>query len=1143
MQVGELVATFDIDASGAVRGIAQGEAALAGLQRSSDGRLRDLRGRFASESQLMGQALSDGIAAGTRAVGDQAEDVGRRVADGLGQGGEDASRRLLSSMSDAELAVHGFTRSADGRIRDLRGRFVAESSTIGDALARGIGADGDQAAQRLGRGLGNVSRDLRRGSDDGRGMGRALSSIGDAAGAIGSVAGRLSMVAGAIGGIIPLAAGLAATLANIVPAAGLAATGLLAVASAGAAIKIGTSGIGGAIKAAFADAPAAAGGAAGAANKVANAQRAVADATEQAARANERAARQVEDAQRTVGDAVQASTDAQIEALRQVAQAERSLEDAQRSALQAQRDLDDARTQATQDLEDMQNRLIDGALDQRSATLRVQQAQESLNKTLADPTATQLQRDQAQLAADEAQQHLREQGVSFERLKAQAAAAAQAGVDGSDRVVSAQERLSDAQRAVADQQQALADAQVSASKRVAAADRDVSDARRALSDAQKEQAQTAADGAQQIARAMESLQQAGAGAAGGGVDPLAAALAKLSPNARAFVEEIIRLKPALADLKVDVQQALFEGLDSTLRTTAAASLPVLHTALVASASHLNAMGKEVGQTATQLAESGVLGQALASANRGLGSMSALPATIVQGLVQIGAAAGPTFERLSASAGGAIDRLADRMSAALASGGMQKAIEQAVGLIGQLGDVVGNIGSILGAVFGAAQQQGGSFVQTLQKVTAAMADAFASPAVQSGLQALFGTMSTLASTAAPLLATALQVIGPVLAALGPPAQLLVQSLGAALQPVLVALGPVLLAAAQAVGSLVSAVSPLLGLIGTLASALLPAVTPLLDGLNTIFQQAQPLVAELAAALQAALGPILAQLPALITPFVTILTNLTGALLPVLTQLITQLPLQQLGQAFAQVAIALTPVLTQLAELQGKLLAQLLPLVTPIITAIAKLAAIFGDELAATVRDVVVPALRLISSFLKGDLDGAVQAAKDLLSGLVSTVVRRFTELPAAIGGVLADLGSSMLEAGGKIIDSLVKGIKNGFNKVKDTLSGLTDLLPDWKGPADRDARLLTPAGQLIMDSLIGGFVSRLPAVRGQLQGLTDEIGGMSFSSPFGSPQLAAAGGGSGGAGFGGLNITNYYEREGGSARSTAEELAWLAKGRG
>ncbi|MGW4695149.1 hypothetical protein ACWEO1_22535 [Kitasatospora cineracea] len=1094
MNVGELTATFDVDINES--GLIAAEAAMEGLQRSADGRLRDLRGRFVSESALMGQALQAGIQVGAHAVEEAAAEAGDAVAHGLGEGAEDGTQRLIGSLSDAELAVHGFARSADGRIRDLRGRFVSESTTIGEALEHGLGA-GAAGAQHLAADVTEAHHALSNGSDEGGRFGRVLSSIGDAAGPIGSVAGRIAMVGGAVGGVVPLVAGLGAALVNILPAAGLAATGLLAVASAGAAIKIGASGVGSAIKAAFADAPAAAGAASGAANQYANAQRAVKDATEQAAYANEQAVRRVSDA-------------------------ERNLADAQKASLQAQQALDDVRRQAAQDLEDLNNKLVDAGLSQRDAVLRVQDAQDALTAATAEgSTATERQRQQAQLAYDQAVQRLREQGISYQRLQQQAEQANAAGVDGSQKVVQAQDRIAQAQRQVADQTRALQDAQV-------------------------QQARTAAQGAEQVQKAIEALHQAGAGAAAGGVDPLAEALAKLSPNARAFVQELIALKPALSDLKFDVQQSLFEGFAGTLRSGATSVLPVLHTALVGSAQQLNAMAKGAVAAAVEMSDSGVLGKALASANKGLGGLTKLPAVFIQGVAQIGAAAGPAFERLGTAADSGLSKLSKKLTDSFNSGGMQRAIDIAIDLLGQLGTAVGNFGRFIGEVLGAAQQSGGGFVNTLVVISGALATAFADPAIQSGLQALFKATAAVASTAAPLLISALKVVAPVLTALGPPVQVLVDALGSqGLQPIIVALGPVLLAAAQAVGQLVLAATPLLGLIGTLVSLALPVLTPLLAGAELIFRQLSPVVAAVALALQQLLGPILAQLPALIQPFVTILTDLTGMVLPVLTDLLAQLPLDQLGQSFGQVAAALAPLLAQIAVLVGQWLHLMLPLVTPIITAVAQLAAVFGGVLTSALQNIVVPALRMVTQLLSGDFSGAVRSGKELLVGIAQTMTDIFMELPSKIGKILGDLASSMFDAGKKLISSLVDGIKSVAGKVKDTISdlvgGIADFFPHSPartGPFSGRGYPLY-SGQAIGLALAEGMASSRDRVRAATASLMGTANG-----GLGLGQLAVAGAGTAGAGAaGGLRIENYYEAAAGNARSTAEELEWLRRGRG
>jgi phage-related protein len=576
----------------------------------------------------------------------------------------------------------------------------------------------------------------------------------------------------------------------------------------------------------------------------------------------------------------------------------------------------------------------------------------------------------------------------------------------------------------------------------------------------------------------------------------AEALKGLAPNAQSFVKEIHSLQPALDGLRKSVQNQLFENLGKTIRTTASVDLPILSGALTTTAGSLNVMARDVLNTATGLGKSGVLGQALGSANAGLANLTGIPATIVQGLVQVGAAAGPAFKNLTAAAGNAADTLSQKLSGAFASGSLQKAIETAVGLVGDLFEVVGNVGSIIGSVFGAAQVSGGGFIGTLKEITGSLRTAFASPAVQEGLKALFSTMSLLAQTAGPLLAQALGVIGPALVALSEPVKILINALGQALQPIIAALGPVLLVVARTVGQLVVALSPLLPVIGQIVALIGPILVPIVGALGTIFGQLAPLVSQVAALLAGVLTPILAQLPAIITPILAVFTTLTGALLPALSQWVTALTpaLTQLSMSFAEVFVALGPLIAQLAVLLGKFLEKMMPLLLPIIETVGKLAAIFAGGLAQAITTVVVPALQTVTSLLRGDFSGAFESGKQAVSGLGEFVVQVFEELPVAVGGALSNLAGSLFRAGNDLILSLIRGIKSKIPDVKNVLSDLTDLLPDWKGPAERDRKLLTPAGQTIIQGLIAGIASQVPALRSQLGGITDMVAGTSMGMP-------------------------------------------------
>lgn len=619
----------------------------------------------------------------------------------------------------------------------------------------------------------------------------------------------------------------------------------------------------------------------------------------------------------------------------------------------------------------------------------------------------------------------------------------------------------------------------------------------------------------------------------------AEALKKLSPSARAFVGEIRTLQPQLKALQQGVQERLFQGLDGVLRDMGKHTLPILKNGLTNAAGALNLMGRNIGNTAVGMSKSGVLGQAISGANTGLYNMSRIPSQIMLGLTQVGAAAAPAFGRLTAAAGAGADSLSEKFTKAFEDGAITRAIDQAIVVIKQLAAVAGNVGSIIGSIFSAAQANGGGFLGTLQQITGALATAFASPAVQAGLSAIFQTMATLASTVGPLLVMALQAIAPVFTALGPPIQRLIGMLGTALEPIIKALGPVLEAAAVAVGALLDAISPLLPVIGSLIGQLLPALTPLLTLVAGIFKALAPVVAQVAQVLMATLSPVLAALVPAIQPIVDALMTLVQAVLPILTaQTMAFAPLvAQLAGVFAQLLVALAPVIAQLVVLIANVLTAITPVLVPIIGLIARLAGVLAGELGRAITTIVVPALTMITALLRGDFSGAWNAAKTMVSGIIDSWVRTFRDLPAraftALGGLaaalwsriveagtrmndgarqkrdellgkireipgmarnaLGDLGSVLWNAGARLIGGLIDGVRSKIGSLRSTLSGITNSLPDWKGPAERDATILTPAGRSLIEGFQRGITAATPGLRDQLGGLTGALPGMALGS--------------------------------------------------
>ncbi|MCM0618779.1 phage tail protein [Nocardioides bruguierae] len=116
------------------------------------------------------------------------------------------------------------------------------------------------------------------------------------------------------------------------------------------------------------------------------------------------------------------------------------------------------------------------------------------------------------------------------------------------------------------------------------------------------------------------------------------------------------------------------------------------------------------------------------------------------------------------------------------------------------------------------------------------------------------------------------------------------------------------------------------------------------------------------------------------------------------------------------------------------------------------------------------------------DGIKSAVTSGISGAVGLV----RGLPGKITSALGSLGSLLEQAGTDLIQGLIDGITSKVDDLRGYLNQVTDLIPDWKGPADKDRNLLTPAGQMIMQGLIDGISDQLPNLETVLGRITTRV---------------------------------------------------------
>lgn len=340
---------------------------------------------------------------------------------------------------------------------------------------------------------------------------------------------------------------------------------------------------------------------------VRNAVRGVDDAQRSATLANQQAAEQVANAERAKQDAVISAGISIQNALQSEVQARQTLDNAIYSETQSEQTLTNAQQQeqlsldaltlarqtAQRQIESLTLAVEDGALAERQAQLNIQTAKQALDLVMTNPTATIIQRQQAQLTYDQAVQQLKDVQARNQNNAQDKAAADTKGVDGSLQVQAAQRGVTSATQAVASAQHGVASATQAvqnAQTALGTAQGNVDEARRkgaeqimvaqqALTDAEAKQAETARAGAESVVKAQESVVAANRSLQGAlsqqalqqatlssSTQKLAQDMANLSPAGQQFAHFIHDdLSPKVKELQATAQTGLLPGVEAGIR--------------------------------------------------------------------------------------------------------------------------------------------------------------------------------------------------------------------------------------------------------------------------------------------------------------------------------------------------------------------------------------------------------------------------------------------------------------------------------------------------------------------------------------------------------------------------------------------------
>lgn len=726
------------------------------------------------------------------------------------------------------------------------------------------------------------------------------------------------------------------------------------------------------------------------------AQNATSNAKAQAAAARQivSARQQVTQAQTQLSRAYEDASVAQEAALRRVSEAERQVITAERTRLQAQQDLTRAVEDARRAQQDLAFQVAGGALAERQAVLDLADAQQALDNARATGVSgADLER--VQLAYEQQALSLDEIRARNKNLTQDKAASDAQGIQGSDQVVAAQQRVQDATQGVADAQQGVSDAQAEAARSQVQSQRSIADAQLQVAQAQ-----------QQLVQAFADAGTVGAAS----TDKINAAMAKLSPQAKAFVTDVRGLAPEFDNLKKVSQDALFNGLGPAFVQFGQVALPAMAKNFAVVSGAINGVTKDMlGFLGTQ--------QSVAQFQQlfaGIGQVITASGPVVQTFVglflNLATAAMPGIVALVQAVGTIGTALANALQPLIQSG----AVTQAVSLIAQ---VISSLAPIIAQVVAVAIQLWNAIGPTLVSVIQAL-----TPVINT-LLGLFQQIAPILAGVVLQLAQALmpvvQALAPIIAQLMPPIaelitaglQILIPLVQAASQ-IFLALMPAIQTVAHVIADLVPVIAPLIAQLATALIPLAKALVPVIVQLAAIFAQG------LATALNT-LIPFIIQVVQALTPMIpvvmSIINQLVSGLLPIFAPL---------ASAFLQLLSAVLPILPPLLQIVDALLPAIISLIGTLMPIITILAQLFTSVLASVIENVVVPALNTMA--------GAIKIVADIVKWLYDNIIKPVWD---AIGSVIDFAWNHVIKPIFDSIGEATKAVGDFFRSMGDTISGI------------------------------------------------------------------------------------------------------------
>lgn len=582
----------------------------------------------------------------------------------------------------------------------------------------------------------------------------------------------------------------------------------------------------------------------------------------------------------------------------------------------------------------------------------------------------------------------------------------------------------------------------------------------------------------------------------GDPEKFAESLKDLAPAAQETARAVAGLKGPFMDLRNAVQQEMFAGMAKTIERLGKSYIPLLRAGMTDLAKTFNQVGVNLGGFLNASGTIRDVRAAFADTNVAMRNVSAGINPILFGLRDIGAVGVSLLPELTEGFGQAAESFRVWAENARASGQLKDMMREAFATIGQVVDILGNLGSIVASIFKAADTAGVSFLDMLQDLTGEFSEFLKTSGGVQILTDIFGALRSIIDGLKPVLG---EIVESVVQDLLPAILDLAPVIGAAFASLAPAIEPL--------GRAIAAMGPV---VGALATALANVLVPTIQALGPVVETLAPVVAELATFL----GEVLVTAIVAATPIVqalaeilsSVLQSALEALRPVLPVIADALRL--LGETIGSVLRDAAPVL---AEVAGILIGAFAEGIAAVAPYIPDLALAFGDlvravlpllpSLAQLAAELLPSILGILPEIIPAMID-MVRAWTDIMNAvvplvpvLVDSLLPAFREIVSVVGNVIkavAEMAAGIAEHVGGMVDVVVGLLTGDFGQAwegaKSMVSGSLRFIG---GLLSGVFELLAAPFKIAINAVLGIFrnagVDWGSALRGVVQSLPNAIG--------------------------------------------------------